>query len=33
MILKEIFKKWDGAWPGLVWLTIGTRGGFLWIRQ
>jgi len=27
-ILKLIFKKWDGeAWPGLLWLRIGTGGG------
>jgi hypothetical protein len=29
MILKWIFKKWDGAWTGLSWLTIGTGGGLL----
>jgi hypothetical protein len=24
------FKKWDGgAWTGLIWLRIGTGGGFL----
>jgi hypothetical protein len=28
--LKWIFKKWDGiAWPGLIWLRIGTGGGLL----
>jgi len=28
IILKWIFKKWDGdAWPGLLWLRIGTGGG------
>jgi hypothetical protein len=28
IILKWIFKKWDGmAWPGLIWLRIGTGGG------
>jgi hypothetical protein len=29
MILKWIFKKWDGAWTGLIWLRIWTGGGFL----
>jgi hypothetical protein len=30
VILKSIFKKWDGeAWTGLVWLRIGTGGGHL----
>jgi hypothetical protein len=30
IILKWIFKKWDGAaWTGLRWLRIGTGGGFL----
>jgi hypothetical protein len=30
IILKWIFKKWDGmAWPGLIWLRIGTGGGLL----
>ena len=30
IILKRIFKKWDGeAWTGLIWLKIGTGGGFL----
>jgi hypothetical protein len=29
IILKWIFKKWDGVWTGLSWLRIGTRGGFL----
>jgi hypothetical protein len=24
IILKWIFKKWDGAWTGLNWLRIGT---------
>jgi hypothetical protein len=26
IILKWIFKKWDGAWTGLSWLRIGTGG-------
>jgi len=27
--LKWIFKKWDEeAWTGLIWLRIGTEGGF-----
>ena len=27
----KIFRKWDGggAWTGLVWLKIGTGGGYL----
>jgi hypothetical protein len=29
IILKCIFKKWDGAWTGLRWLRIGTGGGLL----
>ena len=30
IIVKWIFKKWDGdAWAGLLWLRIGTGGGFL----
>jgi hypothetical protein len=30
IILKLIFKKWDGwAWTGLIWLRIGTGGGLL----
>jgi hypothetical protein len=30
IILKWIFKKWDGgAWAGLIWLRIGTGGGLL----
>jgi hypothetical protein len=24
IILKWIFKKWDGTWTGLIWLRIGT---------
>jgi hypothetical protein len=30
IILKWIFKKWDGrAWIALIWLRIGTDGGLL----
>jgi hypothetical protein len=30
IILKWIFKKWDGGtWSGLIWLRIGTGGGLL----
>jgi hypothetical protein len=30
IILKSIFKKWDGrAWIALFWLRIGTGGGLL----
>jgi hypothetical protein len=32
IILKCIFKKWDGAWTGLSWHRIGTSGGLLWMR-
>jgi hypothetical protein len=27
IILKWVFKKWDGAWTGLSWFRIGTGGG------
>jgi hypothetical protein len=26
IILRWIFRKWNGAWPGLIWLRI-ERGG------
>jgi hypothetical protein len=29
IILIFIFKKWMGAWTGLIWLRIGTDRGFL----
>jgi len=30
VILNWIFKMWNGvAWTGLLWLRIGTVGGFL----
>jgi hypothetical protein len=29
IILKWIFKKWNGAWARLLWLRIGTGGGLL----
>ena len=30
MILKCIFKMWDReSWTGLMWLRMGTGGGFL----
>jgi hypothetical protein len=30
IILKRIFKKWDGgAWTVLIWFRIGTGGGLL----
>jgi hypothetical protein len=29
IILKWIFKKWDGTWSGLSWLRIGTSVGLL----
>jgi hypothetical protein len=27
IILKWIFKKWNGAWNGLIWLKTRTDGG------
>jgi hypothetical protein len=30
IILRWIFRKWNcGAWTGLIWLRIGTRGELL----
>jgi hypothetical protein len=29
IILKGIFKTWDGALTGLNWLRVGTGGGLL----
>jgi hypothetical protein len=29
IILKWNFKKWNGAWTGLIWLRIETGGGLL----
>jgi hypothetical protein len=29
IILKWIFKTWNGTWTGLSWLRIGTGGGLL----
>jgi hypothetical protein len=29
IILRWIFRKWDGAWTGLIWLRTGTGGGLL----
>jgi hypothetical protein len=29
IILRRIFKKWDGAWPGLIWLRIERGSGGL----
>jgi hypothetical protein len=29
IILKWIFKKWDGAYSGFIWLRIETGGGNL----
>jgi hypothetical protein len=28
-MLKRIFRKWDGAWNGLIWLRIGRGGSIL----
>jgi hypothetical protein len=33
IILKWFFKKWDGVWPGLNWLSIRTGGGLLCMLQ
>jgi len=32
VILKWIFRKWDGVRTGLIRLRIGTGGGLLWMR-
>jgi hypothetical protein len=32
IILKWIFKEWDGTWTGLSWLRIGTGCGLLCMR-
>jgi hypothetical protein len=30
IIFRWIFRKWDvGAWSGLIWIRIGTGGGYL----
>jgi hypothetical protein len=29
IILQWIFKNWNGAWAGLMWLRIGTDGGLV----
>jgi len=29
IILRSIFRKWDGALSGLIWLRIGTHGRLL----
>jgi hypothetical protein len=29
IILKRIFKTWDGTWTGLSWVRIATGGGLL----
>jgi hypothetical protein len=29
IILKFIFKRWDGAWTGSIWLRIGTGAWLL----
>jgi hypothetical protein len=28
IILRWISRKWDGGWTGLIWLRIGTGGGY-----
>jgi len=30
ILLRSIFRKWDGGWTGLIWLRIGTGGGLLY---
>jgi hypothetical protein len=32
IILKCIFKTWDGVWIRLAWLRIGTGGGLFSVR-
>jgi len=32
IILRWIFRRWDGAWTGLIWLRRGTGGGHVWMR-
>jgi hypothetical protein len=29
IILRQLFRNWDGAWSRLIWLRIGTSGGIL----
>jgi hypothetical protein len=29
IIMKWVFKNWDGAWIGMIWLRIGTGGRLL----
>jgi hypothetical protein len=29
IILKRVFKKWDGALVEIMWLSVGTSGGIL----
>ena len=33
IILKWVFKKWDGAWNGLIWLRTGTSDRVLWFHK
>jgi len=30
IILKWVLRKWEGAWTGLIWLSLGTGGGHLY---
>jgi len=32
IMLILILRKWDGAWSGLIWLSVGTGGGDLQTR-
>jgi hypothetical protein len=33
IILRWSFKKWDdGVWTGLIWLSVGTGDGNLWMQ-
>jgi hypothetical protein len=32
IVLRWIFKKWDGAWTGLIWLRMEASGGYVWMR-
>ena len=33
IILRWVFVKWNEAWTGMIWITIGTVGGFFKLRR
>jgi hypothetical protein len=33
VVRKWLFKKWDGAWIGFIWLRIGTENRLLLIKK